>query len=137
MKVLLIIFLFVGIAKAGEQKVDPDVLGKWLCISGAETKWNTEENYPSSDFKNKKYMLYIWEFDGKTRLDFGPYEIEPTTYGVAHIFRGVYSGHYDRLNQSIYYEPARKRFVHTYVNSYLNKSSQDDMVIIRGNCELL
>ena len=82
-------------------------------------------------------MLYITEQDGKTRFDFGPFAEEPTPYGHPSFFRGVYSGHYDRLNESIYYEPARKRFVYTNVNAFLSESSKDDVVIVRGKCEIL
>ena len=137
MKWVFILILFTGFANATDEKLDLDILGKWLCISDAATGWNKNEDYTPTQFQEAKYMLYITEQDGKNRFDFGPFDEEPTPYGFPSFFRGVYSGHYDRLNESIYYEPARKRFVYTYVNAYLSESSKDDVVVVRGKCEIL
>ncbi len=131
------IFLFVCIATAADEKLDPNISGKWLCIPSSITGWSNNEDYELTHAHEKKYMLYITVQDGKNRFDFGPFDEEPTPYGFPSYFRGVYSGHYDRLNESLYYEPARKRFVYTYVNAYLSQSSKDDVVMIRGTCDLL
>ena len=108
MKWVFILILFTSFANAADEKLDLDILGKWLCISDAATGWKKEKDYAPLRFQEAKYMLYITEQDGKNRFDFGPFDEEPTPYGFPNFFRGVYSGHYDRLNESIYYEPARK-----------------------------